>query len=63
MKNKRTIRQKIILYILSVFSLFYVISIGYIVISSRQTILNETLEKTELLAENSAGEISRFFEK
>lgn len=63
MKNKRTIRQKIILYILSVFSLFYVISIGYIVISSRQTILNETLEKTELLAENSAGEIGRFFEK
>jgi PAS domain S-box-containing protein len=63
MKNKRSIRQKIILYILTVFSFFYVVSIGYIVVNSRQTILKETLEKTELLAENSAGEISRFFEK
>ncbi|MDX9768806.1 MAG: PAS domain-containing protein [Tenuifilaceae bacterium] len=63
MKNKRSIRQKIILYILSVFSFFYVVSIGYIVVNSRQTILNETLEKTELLAENSASEISRFIEK
>ncbi len=63
MKTKRSIRQKIILYILSVFSLFFIISIGYIVINSRKAILNETLQKTELLAQNSAGEIGRFFEK
>ena len=63
MKNKRTIRQKILLYILLVFAIFYVISVGYITVNSRQAILNETLQKTELLAENAASEIGKFFER
>ncbi len=63
MSSKRTIRQKILLYILSVFTIFYLISIGYIVVSSRQTILKETREKTELVAKNSASDIEKFFEK
>jgi sensor histidine kinase YesM len=63
MKNKRTIRQKIILYILTVFTLFFLIAVGYIVVSSRQTILKETSEKAELLAKHSATDIEKFFEK
>lgn len=63
MKNKRTIRQKILLYILLVFTTFYVVSVGYIMVNSRQSILNETLLKTELLAENAASEIGKFFER
>lgn len=63
MENKRSIRKKILLYILSVFIIFYLISVGYIVVNSRQTILKETNEKIELVAENSASEIEKFFEK
>lgn len=63
MKRKSSIRKKILLYILSVFIVFYLVSIGYITINARKTILNETREKTELLAANYAAEISRLFEK
>ncbi|MFP4555802.1 MAG: GAF domain-containing protein [Bacteroidales bacterium] len=63
MENKRSIRKKILLYILSVFIVFYLVSVGYIVVNSRQTILKETNEKIELIAENSASEIENFFEK
>jgi HAMP domain-containing protein len=63
MKIKLKIRQKILLYILSVFTIFYLITIGYIVVSSRNTILKETKGKAQLVARNSAGEITRFFEK
>ncbi|HOP04361.1 MAG TPA: cache domain-containing protein [Tenuifilaceae bacterium] len=62
MAVKRSIRQKILLYILSVFIVFFVITLGYIITNSRKTILKETKEKTELIAQNSAKEIERFFE-
>lgn len=63
MKRKSSIRQKILLYILSVFVIFYLISIGYITLNARKSILVETKAKTELLAANYASEISRLFEK
>ncbi len=63
MKVKLKIRQKIFFYILSLFTFFYLITLGYIVFNSRQTILKETKEKSLLIAQNSAGEIQRFFEK
>jgi HAMP domain-containing protein/putative methionine-R-sulfoxide reductase with GAF domain len=63
MKVKLKIRQKILFYILSLFTVFYIITLGYIVFNSRQTILKETKEKSLLIAHNSAGEIQRFFEK
>jgi len=62
MASKLSIRRKILLYILSVFLIFFLITIGYIIINSRQTILKETRQKTELLARNSAKDVSRFFE-
>lgn len=63
MNSKRTIRAKILLYILSVFSIFYIITIGYIVVSSRQSILKETTQKTELIARNAASDIEKFFDR
>ncbi len=63
MKIKLGIRQKILLYILTIFSVFYVIILGYIITNSRKTILVETIEKTELQARNSALEVQNFFEK
>lgn len=63
MKRKSSIRQKILLYILSVFVIFYLVSIGYITVNARKSILVETKAKTELLAANYASEISRLFEK
>lgn len=62
MARKLSIRRKILLYILSVFLIFFVITTGYIIINSRQTILRETREKTELKAQNAAKDVSRFFE-
>ncbi|MDD2278092.1 MAG: cache domain-containing protein [Bacteroidales bacterium] len=62
MKTKRSIRQKIILYILSVFIVFFVASVAYIVVTSRKTILDETIEKTRFIAKNSATDIEKFFE-
>ena len=63
MKRNSSIRKKILLYILSVFVIFYLVSIGLITINARKTILNETTEKMELLAANYASEISQLFEK
>ena len=63
MKRKSSIQQKILLYILTVFVVFYLISIGYITINARKSILVETKAKTELLAENYASKISQFFQK
>ena len=62
MKKRRSIKQKIILYILSVFVVFFVASVAYIVGTSRRTILNETVEKTKYIAKNSATDIEKFFE-
>ncbi|HCY00902.1 MAG TPA: hypothetical protein DG754_12255 [Bacteroidales bacterium] len=62
MKIKRSIRQKIILYILSVFVVSFVASVAYIVVTSRKSILNETVEKTSFIAKNSATDIEKFFE-
>lgn len=61
MKIKRSIRQKIILYILSVFVVSFVASVAYIVVTSRKSILDETVEKTSFIAKNSATEIEKFF--
>ncbi len=63
MKNKRSIKQKILLYILSSFTLFFAVSVAYIVTTSRNSIFNETIEKTHCVAKKSSAEIEKFFEK
>ncbi|HNT41870.1 MAG TPA: GAF domain-containing protein [Tenuifilaceae bacterium] len=63
MKRKLKIRQKILLYILGATGLFYIACVGYILITSRQTIYKEAMEKTQLTAEVSAKEVTAIFER
>lgn len=63
MKMKLKIRQKILLYILSVSALLYVVAIGYIVVDSRQGLLNESLNNSKLSAKLAASDVKVFFEK
>ncbi|HNV80563.1 MAG TPA: cache domain-containing protein [Tenuifilaceae bacterium] len=63
MKVKLKIRQKILIYILSLFTVLYLFSLGYIVYKSRETIIKETKQNSVLVAQNAAGNIRHFFEK
>jgi len=63
MKVKLKIRQKILIYILSLFTVLYLFSLGYIVYKSRETIIKETKQNSVLVAQNAAGDIRHFFEK
>lgn len=63
MKLKNSIRKKFLLYILSVFVVFYSVSLGFVTINARKSILHETAEKTKLLAANYASEINQLFLK
>ncbi len=63
MKIKLKIRQKILLYILSVSALLYIIAIGYIVLDSRKNLLNESMDISKLSTRLAANDIKLFFEK
>jgi methyl-accepting chemotaxis protein len=63
MKIKLKIRQKIILFVLSVTMMLYIVAIGYIVTESRKTMLNDAVENAKLTAKLSAKEIERLFER
>ncbi|NOU17105.1 MAG: GAF domain-containing protein [Bacteroidales bacterium] len=63
MKIKLKIRQKILLYILSVSALLYIVAIGYIVLDSRKNLLNESMNISKLSTRLAASEIKLFFEK
>lgn len=63
MKRKLKIRQKILLYILTVTAILYVASVGYILLQSRANIYNDAIEKTRLTARLSAKEVGAIFEK
>jgi len=60
---KLKIRQKILLYILTVSAALYVVAIGYIVINSRQGLLNESLNNSKLSTRLAASDVKLFFEK
>ncbi|NVO12200.1 MAG: GAF domain-containing protein [Bacteroidales bacterium] len=63
MRIKLKIRQKILLYILSVSALLYIVAIGYIVLDSRKNLLNESINISKLSARLAASDIKLFFEK
>ena len=63
MKLKLKIRQKILLYILSITATLYIASVGYILQSSRKTIYADATAKTQLTAEVTANEIAGVFER
>jgi methyl-accepting chemotaxis protein len=63
MKIKLKIRQKILLYILSVSALLYVVAIGYIVISSRSVISRDAITKAQYSTRVSADKIEKIFER
>lgn len=63
MKIKLKIRQKILLYILSVSALLYVVAIGYIVISSRKVISRDAITKAQYITRVSADKVEKIFER
>lgn len=63
MKLKLKIRQKILLYILSVSALLYVVAIGYIVMSSRIVISRDAITKAQYTTRVSADQIEKIFER
>lgn len=63
MKRKMKIRQKILLYILSVTVVLYAISVGYILYQSRQATYSDAIAKTQLTAKESAQEVAGIFER
>ncbi|MHC1705221.1 MAG: cache domain-containing protein [Tenuifilaceae bacterium] len=63
MKIKLKIRQKILLYILSVSALLYVVAIGYIVMSSRAVISQDAIIKAQYSTRVSADQIEKIFER
>ena len=63
MKIKLKIRQKILLYILSVSALLYVVAIGYIVMSSRKVISRDAITKAQYTTRVSADQIEKIFER
>lgn len=63
MKIKLKIRQKILLYILSVSALLYVVAIGYIVMSSRTVISRDAIIKAQYSTRVSADQVEKIFER
>ncbi|MHC1705220.1 MAG: GAF domain-containing protein [Tenuifilaceae bacterium] len=63
MKIKLKIRQKILLYILSVSALLYVVAIGYIVMSSRSVISSDAITKAQFITRVSADDVEKIFER
>jgi methyl-accepting chemotaxis protein len=63
MKIKLKIRQKILLYILTVSALLYVVAIGYIVLSSRSVISRDAITKAQYTTRVSADQVEKIFER
>jgi methyl-accepting chemotaxis protein len=63
MKIKLKIRQKILIYILSVSALLYVVAIGYIVMSSRTVISRDAIIKAQFNTRVSADQVEKIFER
>lgn len=63
MKIKLKIRQKILLYILSISALLYVVAIGYIVITSRAVISRDAIIKAQYTTRVSADQVEKIFER
>lgn len=63
MKIKLKIRQKILLYILSISALLYVVAIGYIVMSSRSVISRDAITKAQYTTRVSADKVEKIFER
>lgn len=63
MKRKLKIRQKILLYILTVTAILYIVTVGYILQTSRKTIYEDAITKTQLTAKVAAEEVSGIFER
>jgi len=63
MKVRLKIRDKILLYILSVSALLYVVAIGYIVMSSRAVISRDAIIKAQYTTRVSADQVERIFER
>ncbi len=63
MKIKLKIRQKILLYILTVSAFLYVVAIGYILLSSRKIISRDAILKAQYTSRISADQIEKVFER
>ncbi len=63
MRIRLKIRQKILLYILTTSAVLYIVAIGYIVNSSRKTLLDDAIRNAHLNARLSAKEIENHFER
>ncbi len=63
MNIKLTIKQKMILYILSVSAFLYVVAIGYIVMSSRTVISRDAIVNAQNTSRISASQVDRIFER
>lgn len=57
------IRQKILLYIMTVSVLLYVVAIGYILMESRKVIIGDAYNYARVSSSESARKIEKFFEK
>lgn len=62
MKIKLKIRQKILLYILTISAFLYVFAIGYIVMSSRKVISRDAIIKAQNITRISADKVEKIFE-
>ena len=63
MKLKLNIRQKILFFVLAASSLLYVVAIGYISISSRNSALEDARQNAVLTAREVAGIVEKDFER
>lgn len=63
MKIKLKIRQKILLYILTISAFLYVIAIGYVVFSSRKVMSRDAIIKAQQTSRISADKVEKIFER
>lgn len=63
MSRKLNIRQKILLYILTTTAVLYIISVGYVLQSSRNTSHRDAIKKTQQTAQIAAKDIAGVFER
>src|SRR5512145_2346667 len=63
MKLKLKIRQKILLFVLSVSTILYIGAIGYISISSRNSALDNAQQNAILTAREVAASVTKDFER
>lgn len=63
MKIKLKIRQKILLYILTISAFLYVVAIGYIVLNSRKVISRDAIVKAQFITRVSADKVEKIFER